>query len=84
MKTAPQVQPPRLVRSDIVEARQVLGREPGQPVGVVLSQYGFAELRAYGCRFPCPVAVDPHAPRETIAWFYLPENFAPFTNQLRA
>lgn len=62
----------------------MLGREPKWPVGVVLSQYGLAELQAYGCRFPCPVAVDPKAPRDTVTWFYLPENFHPFTSLIRA
>ena len=83
MKPAPKVPPP-LTRSDITQARCVLGREPGQPIGVVMSEYGFQELRAYGCRFPCPVAVDPRMPRDSVEWFFLRENFEPYTQLLRA
>lgn len=75
---------PRLFTSDLLEARQVLGGEPKHPVGVVLSTYAFAELQARGCRFPCPVAVDPDQPRDTAAWFWLPENFQPFTELIKA
>jgi hypothetical protein len=84
MKAPPSVRAPRLVTSDILEARKVLGREPKWPVGVVLSVNSFNELVAYRCKFPCPVAVDPMAPRDTCAWFYLPQNFAPFTQLIRA
>ena len=84
MKPAPSVRIPRLIQSDYVEAKQVLGHEPKRPVGVVLSTQGFAELQAYGCKFPCSVAVDPTAHRDTCHWFWLPENFHPFTSLIRA
>lgn len=83
MKTPPKVLPP-LLKSDFAQAKRILGREPGQPVGVVMSEHGLQELRAYGCRFPCPVAVDPAVHREAIEWFYLPENFQPYADFIRA
>lgn len=84
MKPAPKVAIPRLVRTDIHEARKALGREPGLPVGVVVSEYGFAELRAYGARFPCPVAVDPTLHRDSVVWCYLAETFQQFSHLVRA
>lgn len=83
MKTAPAVRVPRLFSSDYSEAKAILGRDPKHPIGVVLSPAGFAELASYGCRFPCPVAVDPTAPRDTVAWYWLPENFQPFSDLVR-
>lgn len=53
------------------------------PVGVVLSQHGFDELRSYGTRFPCRVAVDPKAPAETVSWFFSETTFAPFRKLIR-
>jgi hypothetical protein len=83
MKPAPALRVPRLFTSDFNEARQIIGHEPKYPVGVVLSPHAYAELRAYGCRFPCPVAVDPTAPRETVAWYWLKENFDPFAELIQ-
>lgn len=81
MKAAPQVTiPVRRPMSDIVEARRVTGREPKYPIGVVMARNAYAELRAYGARFPCPVAIDPTAPRDTVTWYYLQENFDRFAN----
>lgn len=84
MKPAPAILIPSRVQTDLLEARRVLGGEPGLPVGLVVSAHGFEELRGYGCAFPCKVAVLPTAPRDTAEWFYLPANFQPFANLIKS
>lgn len=70
---------PEAVKSDLQQAREVLRREPQNPVGLLLGKRTHAQLVARGARFPCPVAVDPLIHPEHEQWFYLEANFQPFT-----
>jgi hypothetical protein len=74
--------PPLSQRSDVIEARKVLGREPQRPVGLLLGKRLHAQLVHRGVKFPCPVAVDPMIHPEHEQWFYLTQNFQPHAEHL--
>lgn len=72
--------PPSPIKTDILEARKVLGRDPQKPVGLLLGKHLHAQMVHRGVRFPCTVAVSPLIHPEHEQWFYLEANFQPFAD----